>query len=63
MCLKRQVEWRRESGMLITLHTYILWHRSNADYVEAICASKLTLDLFSGGGVYTCSTPLGSRAY
>lgn len=36
-------------------------HRGKADYVVTICASKLTLDLFSGGGVYTCSTPVGSR--
>ncbi len=47
--------------MLDVLHIYIYWHRGKADYVEAICASKLTLDLFSGRGVNTCSTLVGSR--
>lgn len=52
------MESGREGGMLYMLHVYILRHRGIADYVEAICACKLALDLFSGGGVYTCSTPV-----
>lgn len=47
--------------MLNMLRIYILRHRGNADYVETIYASKITLDLFSGGGIYTCSTPVVSR--
>lgn len=50
----REREWDVEYAPCI----YILRHRGNADYVEAICASKLVLDLFSGGSVYTCSTPV-----
>lgn len=41
--------------------TYTLGNKGNTDYMETICVSKLTLDLFSGGGVHTCSTPVVCR--